>query len=554
MDATLHNASLHMLDVVTLDRSIAHRGESSQVAQLYAKLESGKPIALGVIGASVAQNAGCLDQPKRRCMRFNGRAIVPLAHGKPRKRPFKGFAVRFLDHVNASWPHLRHRINNSGIDKTPVSGMLTCLMTNLPTDLDIVLVEFNSMARWTTLPGVEGLVRILASLRPQPPAIVVVSVNNWCPGKGEFVRKVEDESERVCRHYGVACLSQRRALEPWVQAGAITKEQLVGKDCVHPINGPLGVDSISAIVQHWFDQMRPSRRIGGSNLDGVRSSGASRGALPTPLWSENADTNTSQRTRGQQCFAFGTPDQKWLVRFTQQLAPLFWRTTWCAPTERPWLAWRLTSHIANSCRAAPFEHNTTAQGVPTAQEFVEDIAVRSLTCPEKVVRAGGLAYAAFLAHPPRGFFYCNMELKANDQGTSMESFGVLAIVPGATLHFEPRDTPAPFMATLAYLTSYQGMGIAALNCVGSCECGEQLVDAHDSESNATIFATLELTVSTRLLSNGQHEADKLRSEPCGLQLQVLARTSSGGHKFKVRHLMLAKGKALGLLRWSKVGY
>lgn len=101
-------------------------------------------------------------------------------------------------------------------------------MTHLPPKVDIVLVEFNSMARWTKLPSTEGLVRQLAAL-PSQPAQVVVSVHSWCP-RATFVQRVEAEAERVCKHYGIAFLSQRRAFEPLVLWGSITKHQLVGKD------------------------------------------------------------------------------------------------------------------------------------------------------------------------------------------------------------------------------------------------------------------------------------------------------------------------------------
>ena len=107
------------------------------------------------------------------------------------------------------------------------------------------------MARWTDPPSIDS-VRQLASLRPRP-AIAVVSVHSWC--RATFVKRVEDEADGVCKHYNISCLSQRRALEPLVSAGILTKEQLVGKDCIHPINGPLGVDTVAAIIHHWFDKM-----------------------------------------------------------------------------------------------------------------------------------------------------------------------------------------------------------------------------------------------------------------------------------------------------------
>ena len=522
------------LDGAALSRSSAHLGSNTQLARLFSKLENGAPITLGVVGASVAQNAGCLDQPRRRCMHFSGQRETLMSWGSPRKRAFKGFAVRMMDHINATWPHPDHRINNSAVDKTPVSGMLTCLMTNLPATLDLVIVEFNSMARWTKLPGIEGLVRLIASL-PSRPALVVVSVHSWC--RANMVVKVEAEAERVCRHYGIACLSQRRAFEPMVQAGSLTKEQLVGKDCIHPINGPLGVDSVTAMLTHWFDTMRQRHARTGARAGAKQP----HLELPAPLWPENGET--ARGMRGQVCLAFGTPDERWSVRtMGEQLRPVRWRSTWCAPRRRPWLfdsdtMRRDPARLTSPCLAKPFEPSASAT-VDASRRPASSYA-KALACPERIVRDGGQEYAAFFHDLPRGFFYCLLELKTNGQGTRKESFGVVAMVPGATLHFDGTASSAPpFVVTLAYLTSYRGMGIAAFNCVGVCECGEQIIDAHDaSGSNATIFATISVKVSRRRELIGAGRA------PCGMQLQVLNRTSSGGFKFKVRHLLIANERS-----------
>lgn len=141
----------------------------------------------------------------------------------------------------------------------------------------------------------------------------------------------------------------------------------------------------------------------------------------------------------------------------EQLTPLRWLTTWCSPSLRPWLLGNNAhTHWPTPCRAAPLE----PRGYPatsTSQKSVDEKYADVLACPEHVVRAGGKDYAAFFAHPPRGFFYCLLELKTDGEGTRKESFGVVALVPGATLHFEAHGSTLPFVASLAYLTSYRGM-------------------------------------------------------------------------------------------------
>ena len=557
------------MDDAALHRSIVHAGSQHLSVKLFDKLAAGRPIVLGVVGASVAQNAGCLDQPGRRCMNYDGVKPVAMSWGQPRNRPFKGFAVRFLEHINASFPHVSHRINNSGVDKTPLSSMLKCLWTRLPEQMDIVLIDFNSMARWTKSDAIEGVIRQLAAM-PEPPVQVVVSVHSWC--LANFVKKVEDESDRVCEHYGVTCLSQKRALLPVVKAGNLTKEQLVGRDCIHPINGPLGVDTMSAMLNFWFD--RESARVTRAPRGRHHwpSAAAARGqqqrrplvdslpaGLPAPLWSTNADALT--RSRGQRCLTFSWPDagERGQLGASTKLIP--WRTTSCAH-EGPWVhddlrwgsgdggtrlsAWTLTQRVAGAatsakrCRAPPFAQTITTNDATDPE---------STKCPDAIVRAGGAAYEAFLSRPPRGFFSCDYELKPPSAGANRFSFGVVALTPGATLHFVSEVKP-PFAASLTYLTSYAGMGIAAVRCVGgACACDEQVVDAHvRDDSNASVFAELALNVTATNGSDwlGRGPEDEMPSgmrppaheAPCCVQIQLLRRTSSGGHKFKVRYVLL----------------
>ena len=128
-----------------LARSVVHAGSAAAWAPVFARLDAGEPLVLGVFGASVAQvcncgvswfisvclsrtsvahpqNGGCLDQPYKRCMRYDGVHSTFMRWGTPRVRPFKGFAVRLLEHINSSHPNARHQINNSALDATPAQS------------------------------------------------------------------------------------------------------------------------------------------------------------------------------------------------------------------------------------------------------------------------------------------------------------------------------------------------------------------------------------------------------------------------------------------------
>ena len=141
-----------------------------------------------------------------------------------------------------------------------------------------------------------------------------------------------------------------------------------------------------------------------------------------------------------------------------------------------------------------------------------------------------------LADPPPVWFYCLNALVPS--GGGKKSPGLIALQPGATLEVE-LDTrlgdgggASPTLrvhAKLQYLTSYEHMGRATLRCVHRCRCRSQRIDAHQVSSggyrNVSVFAYHEWAI------RGAYE-------DCRVRLHVLRGTSSGEHKFKVRHIIL----------------
>ena len=163
------------LSALDLNRSVVRLGQPEAYSALLRRLDAGKPLRLGVFGASVAQHGGCLEQPYKRCMEFGGVLKTRMNWGEPSVRPFKGWAVRLLEHVNRTWPHAQHRLNNSALDATPAQTVLPCLFSHLPTQLDLVVLEFGSMAMHLQLAAVEAVARRLLELCPRP-LLVFLSV------------------------------------------------------------------------------------------------------------------------------------------------------------------------------------------------------------------------------------------------------------------------------------------------------------------------------------------------------------------------------------------
>ena len=201
---------VRMLNASSLNHAILSYG--SRWPHLVSRLRSGAPVAMGVIGASVAQNAGCLTQPGKRCMHMSGQT----------RSTRTGWAVRMLQKINQSYPHHGHRIHNAAADATSADSMLKCLSTHLPPQLDLVIIEFGSMAPFMKpeLASIEGMVRSLLASYPLS-EIVILSVHQWCEqsdaGDPLFYRdgeqlgvlagspweRVEQETLRVCRAYQV---------------------------------------------------------------------------------------------------------------------------------------------------------------------------------------------------------------------------------------------------------------------------------------------------------------------------------------------------------------
>lgn len=111
--------------------------------------------------------------------------------------------------------------------------------------------------------------------------------------------------------------------------------------------------------------------------------------------------------------------------------------------------------------------------------------------------------------------------------------GVAANVPGATLELTvdtrlgSRGPEACVRVGIEHLVSYDHMGVVRIACKRRCRCKTHDIDAHRTSAvrNDTVFVG--------------HWFDVIgANERCNILFTVLNRTSSGGHKFKLRSLTL----------------
>ena len=564
------------LDPETLARSIVHAGSPEAWAPLFKRLSAGENIVLGVFGASVAQNGGCLDQPYKRCMRYDGVHSTFMRWGKPRIRPFKGFAVRMLEHINASFPHARHQINNSALDATPAQNALPCLFSHLPTALDVVVLEFGSMAFHLHHAAVEGAARMLLSLNPRP-LLIFISMHEWCqrhkdrprtlyePGerlRGGYIypdtpwARAEASANKVCERYGQACLSMHKALEPNVRRRqeGFALSDVVGEDCLHPTHGVHGAEYVAEVLSNAFDRARQRYLAsGGGGGPTAARPVPSPSSLPPALYEENGAIG-AQTSR---CYGFvraadyrKTFGQSSMYRALQ---PIGWTSAFCSqPGE--WVRTAAEQREAAADTADAAVHSLAHFRYPSARSVGTSggqpcaIPPRPATCPRGGF--GGSARAAnvlrhFLQSPPRTWFWCYSSLATNP-AHQKKSPGVLALVPGATLHFpidaRMANAANPTVANrsggggvrvaIEHLVSYEHMGIVTVRCLGQCSCDLQRIDAHSTAAHRNVSVFLQHSFTLRGAGDS-----------CALQVQVLPQTSSGGYKFKLRTVTLTAGAA-----------
>ena len=529
------SSSPPVLSSVTLDRGVKLLGHLSSLDSLFARLHAGKPITLGVLGASVGQNGGCFDQPGKRCMGYKGRR-----RGEP-----IGFAVRLLRHINKTWP-ADHRINNSALDGTGVEHVAKCIVSHLPPSVNIVVAEWGSMAIHTAnaLPSIERATRVLLS-RPNPPILVHLSVHEWCSQRisprslyrvGDVLKgslrnyiypdtpwaAVEEEATRVSRHYGQAAVSVHTALAPHVLGGepGFHLLDVTGEDCLHPVNGRRGIEYVESLLTHWFDRSHALWHYAKEEARYLLAPRNENGMLPPPLHAANAEQRMVTR-----CYAFVHETA------TEAKQLIMAKVDWCS---RPDGSGESGTQTDAACWSAM--HGQCPPKIRDTAHSKTPLVAGS----RQALRASAsqAAYASFMANPPRHWFYCGISL--GDLRRKI-SAGVVAMVPGARLRARVQGWGSQFVSDEAevqveLLTSYNGMGIARLECLGGCECEPQTIDAHKTNGIRNVSVFEDYGFIARARRGVGAEGEGATTTPCELLVTVLKRTSSGAHKLKLRSI------------------
>ena len=525
------------------DRAVTHLASSRTLSDsnFFRRLRSGRSVSLGVLGASVAQQGGCLEQPGHRCMKTSRR----------------GYFVRLLLTINATWPHPAHQIFNGAVDATPAHMFLSCLLPLLPPSPHLILLEFGSMARFLRFRETEELVRRLLRL-PSRPLLLFVTVREWC-ATAHLRHKHSNESDdnghrvvkpdartahsiaeavftRICEHYErVSCLSHWAALSPLFYARAPHFSMSdIAADCLHPHLGRHGDAYLTALLEHWLQRAFDSASSVPMSLPPSASARlpASQHQLPAPLYerppSGRSAVITSTMSHADRCWILSDPGASGAHFRYARMQMLPWRTASCGdvrmPFKRceaeplarcPYGSWRwpqLEGGGRAQMRANPTAMPPESQiGALPRVWFVCLYALVPIIEPN--LRDGGIAFRqgkrseGAVALVPGATIELPIDVRwaGSDEVKSLQDLrrgdrrasnstwqgarhGLRAVVQldssyrGMVMSTAPSAAPsaAPSLACaqFSYLTSHVGMGIAAMRCQRGCTCEPRTLNAH----------------------------------------------------------------------------
>ena len=143
-----------------------------------------------------------MNQPGKECQRFDGKEGASPGWGEPRVRPFKGWAIRVFEWLNATWPHAGHTLYNGAQSATPLHDAAKCLSSFVPPHPDLLLLEPMSMGGVLRVDGVEGILRKLLSPANgvARPAVAFVNVPLW--GREDVPSAYGPGSDGACQYNG----------------------------------------------------------------------------------------------------------------------------------------------------------------------------------------------------------------------------------------------------------------------------------------------------------------------------------------------------------------
>ena len=480
------------------------------MARIWAKLESGQALRIGVLGSSVAMSGGCQaeHQPHLRCAQFDGLQVHKrfargygvmdsemkgLLHNAD--RPVRGFVMQMLDAINATWPHREHRIINSAVDAWTAKAIEPCLLSNEPLiSSDLLLLELGSQSWHSSQPTAsERIVRkLLARAAGPPPAMVLVTTRQWCGRSVHGLRRgekpkllrtwdgIEDVFGRFCSAYGLACLSMRDAIFRDVLANRPNFSVAdVAADCLHPEQSRFGYHYMADMIIHFLRTSWQRYRDAPSKT--------AVAAWPRPLPDALLPFNRGSAGRmAWRCYELPASPT------TDDASSTGGSAASDEESDGP-------TAMARARRAVrgKVEVRWHAERDATAKVLTDTPTCDALRrCVLRSARTDDGACLRGRGH----WQHCTRALAPK----AVNKPGIVSVLPGAAMRLVV-DTTAPVARqgntsmgaasaalALTYLASYERMGVAVVTCVSGCSCTPRTIDALQFAQPASASGSSEL--------------------------------------------------------------
>mmetsp|Transcript_11350 Transcript_11350/g.29016 ORF Transcript_11350/g.29016 Transcript_11350/m.29016 type:complete len:587 (-) Transcript_11350:41-1801(-) len=555
-----------------LRNSLQVDASEASMQRVWSRLESGKPLRIGVLGSSVAMSGGCqIDyQPQLRCAQFDGvhihkrfargygvvdNVMRSLLHNAD--RPVRGFVLQVLDWINATWPHSGHRIENAAVDAWTAKAIEPCLLSNeRVTSADLLLLEMGSQG-WHGSQGaateriVRKLSRVTSGVGGTAPAMVMVTTRQWCGHSVHGLKRkekpivlrtwngIEDVFARFCKAYGMACLSMRDAIFNHVVASEPNFTVAdVAADCLHPEQSRFGYHYMADIIIHFLrhswkqhDQRRFNQRTMLSTKAAKRSEIGRRAGLQAPILEENQGRQGKMSWR---CYEL-SPTPGLAARNETMWPTQVQSKMHVARVSHPMLRWQSTGGD---------------EGWGPLEDSAGCDALRKC-----VLRAARSAKHAACLKGRGHWQYCIRTLAPR----AVVKPGIVSLLPGAELNFMV-DAQAPIsgealwavsnessftmpstMLALTYLTSYQGMGVAQITCESGCVCEPHHLDA---------LQAIQPARSGGLMGKHQVDGAPTRNVSVATVAEIPIRFASRACSVRVRNVPRVGGGTSAVSKWK----
>lgn len=520
-----------------LDKGIYNLGNLAYFKQFFAKLNSGKRIVAVAFGSSFVHDfAGCW-QTSLQALWDLGIVPNPMlypqqgAHVKLDKWDYVGtkcakggYMDGVMDTINATWPSSGHIFVNNGKGGACLSQIVeaSCMSSFTPEEVDLLLLDTVTNPCAEHEMAAEKIIRRFMRLKSQPLIFLVSNARNCQAGGAEASNRCAD---CLRKHKGSRTAAECSDVPEPYSAEDNNNFNVRVIEPFYPLTRHYDVPHINL-----YDLMNAVMRSGEAERTGL-----TRLELLGRLYADwvHFNKNDSGTLLAADMLVH------WLVRGQQALEAL-------TDAQRAALSYRLPAKPLYP--AALLQYTTRCYGmtIKGALELIKagragNVQAETLQQLETAMPGDTFEFVQVGHNPAQSLPPLNV---TSNEGWELQLYykgargdmklkpGWVTSKPGAALSFvvnsafegQPADQPVELL--FHYTRSYDGWGRARLCCSAqhTCKCGCAEMDAHQAGEKTSLKMVLHVNVT-------QHPE-------CTLRLEVLAETSSGGHKFKVSSVMV----------------